>query len=62
MGNIGLLEVVDERNRLMVRVESLDKDREKQKQIRESESPAWGNEQLIGEVLRVGPTMVGGRF
>lgn len=44
-------QVVDERNRLMVRVEALDKDREKQKQFREStlEKATQANARLLEE-------------
>eukprot|EP00913_Durusdinium_trenchii_P000310 g283.t1 len=44
-------QVVDERNRLMVRVEAMDKDREKQKQIRESalEKVSQANARLLEE-------------
>ncbi|CAJ1327552.1 unnamed protein product [Effrenium voratum] len=44
-------QVVDERNRLMVRVEAMDKDREKQKQLRESalEKVTQANARLLEE-------------
>ena len=44
-------QVVDERNRLMVRVEAMDKDREKQKQMRESalEKVSQANARLLEE-------------